>query len=144
MVIFFGAASFEQTQLSLSFLYQPPLVNLEKLLLTVQGFQSTSPEQIHFPKLIFYLYCMLCFFKNYWQVTGPKPAECLIHLFNSCKYIRNHSNTHVLTHIILIFVTVCKKDEMQVIQYISEYLCFSDNKQINPILRVPGPYVVAC
>lgn len=62
MVIFFGAASSEQTQLSLSFLYQPPLVNLEKLLLTVQGFQSTSPEQIHFPKLIFYLYCMLCFF----------------------------------------------------------------------------------
>ena len=58
MVIFFGAASFEQTLLSLSpplslFLYQPPLVNLEKLLLTVQGFQSTSSEQIHFPKLFF-------------------------------------------------------------------------------------------
>ena len=72
MVIFFGAASFEQTQLSLSlsFLYQPPLVNLEKLLLTVQGFQSTSPEQIHFPKLFFYLYCMLYFFFFFLVLAG--------------------------------------------------------------------------
>ena len=56
--------------LSLSFLYQPPLVNLEKLLLTVQGFQSTSPEQIHFPKLFFYLYCMLYFFFFFLVLAG--------------------------------------------------------------------------
>lgn len=57
-----GSFFWTNPTLSFSFLYQPPLVNLEKLLLTVQGFQSTSLEQIHFPKLFFYLYCMLYFF----------------------------------------------------------------------------------
>lgn len=139
-----GSFFWTSPTLSFSFLYQPPLVNLEKLLLTVQGFQSTSLEQIHFPKLFFYLYCMLYFF-FFLLLEGYRAKTSWV--FNPLVqflYIRNHSNTHVLTHITLVFVTVCKKDEMQVIQCISEYLCFSDNMQINPILRVPGPYIVAC
>ena len=66
MVIFSRATSLRQTQLCLYVLFyfiylffiNYLLFNLEKLLLTVEGFQSTSPEQIHFPKL----YCIYAVF----------------------------------------------------------------------------------
>lgn len=100
MVIFSGETSLGQTQLCLIFLPATYGSIWKNRLSSLEGFQSTSPEQIHFPKL--YFICTGYF--NFFLTPGGSQGQYqpvlnpLVQFVSSCYYVGNQWNTCVFTH----------------------------------------------